>query len=573
MAAARYGPNVIITNEEIEKRRDALQKVSDDQLRKCKKLLLEGGKSLTTLVMGESGTGKSTLINALLGKKIADVASGPTETTTNLRCYTGCVGKVDVTVMEIHNLDMDQICVHSSELQKNSSNGVDVVYICQKLYDRHRPSAIETLRRLSVVFGREIYKKAVFVMTFANEIPKSWGHKIDVKTLQRKLEEDWNNQAAVIRSGLQKELHMTREEADKILILPAGYYEKDDHDSSRQILGLTSDWIYDLLLASVNTNISGSTNESSKFSQFRPSKTVAAPAFLKVMASQVGKDSVLSGYNSGSEYNKSDGLGGYSSGGGLGGLGGLGGYSSGGGLGGYSSSGGLGGYSSGGGLGGYSSGGGLGGYSSSGGLGGYSSGGGLGGYSSGGGLGGYSSGGGLGGYSSGDDCHFSGYVSEFLGVIGKCLIGLDLNVFTRILTMVQEIASSLFSCIVGIGEAVGKVFQAIYKGEATLVTMEVVVSAVADLIIGVVGAVVSAVVLAMLVITILAVILTLLGAIVIGLLIISGAVVGAVYGGILGGVVGSIFPGPGSMIGVTIGAAVGSYVGSAAVVDAIFGRK
>ena len=66
------------------------------------------------------------------------------------------------------------------------------------------------------------------------------------------------------------------------------------------------------------------------------------------------------------------------------------------------------------------------------------------------------------------------------------MLGLDPIVFTKILTMVQEVASSLFSCIIGIGEAVGKVFHAIYKGEAALVTMEVVVSAVADLIIGVV---------------------------------------------------------------------------------------
>ena len=53
MAAARYGPNVIITNEEVKKRKDALRNVSDDQLRKCKQLLLEGGKSLTTLVVGD----------------------------------------------------------------------------------------------------------------------------------------------------------------------------------------------------------------------------------------------------------------------------------------------------------------------------------------------------------------------------------------------------------------------------------------------------------------------------------------------------------------------------------------
>ena len=50
MAAARYGPNVIITNEEVEKHKDALRNVSDYQLRKRKQLLLEGGKSLTTLV-------------------------------------------------------------------------------------------------------------------------------------------------------------------------------------------------------------------------------------------------------------------------------------------------------------------------------------------------------------------------------------------------------------------------------------------------------------------------------------------------------------------------------------------
>ena len=386
-----------------------------------------------------------------------------------------------------------------------------MVYICQKLYDCHRPSTIETLRRLSVVFGREIYKKVVFVMTFANEIPKSWGRKTDTKTLQKNLEEDWNNQAAVIRSGLQEELHMTQEEAEKVLILPAGYYEKDDPDSSRQILGLTSDWIYDLMLVSVNTNISGSSNESSKFSQFRPSKMVAAPAFLKVMASQVGEDSILGSYNSSSEY---DGLGGYSS------FGRFGGYSTGFGMGGYNSGGGLGDYSSGGGLGDYSSG---------------------------------------GGYSR-DDCKFSGYVSEFLRVVGKCLVGLDPIVFTKILTMVQEVASSLFSCIVGIGEAVGKVFQAIHKSETALVTMEVVVSAVADLIMSVLGAVVSALVLAMLVTTIFAVIVTLLGAIVLGLLVICGAVVGAVHGAMVGSIVGSIFPGPGSMIGAGIGATVGGFV-------------
>lgn len=275
----KHGPNIVATSEQVRKRNDALKNLSDDQIKKCEQLLLEGGNSLTALVVGESGTGKSTFINTFLGKEIAKVDSGPTKVTRKVKHYTDFVGNVHTTVVEVPELGIDEIRKHRIELRRYCPNGVDVVFVCQKMYDCHRPSAIETLHHLSSVFSREILKKAVFVMTFANEIPRSWGRKTDKKTLQEKLEENWCYQAAAIREGLEKELNMSHEEAKEISVLPAGYYDEDDPES-QQILGVTSDWINDIRLAAANA-----------------SKT-AIPASLKIMASYLNTNKSSGGHSS-----------------------------------------------------------------------------------------------------------------------------------------------------------------------------------------------------------------------------------------------------------------------------------
>ena len=171
----KHGPNTVATSEQVEKQNLALKNLSDDQITKCEQSLLERGNSLTALVVGESGTGKSTFINTFLGKEIAEVDSGPIEVTRKIERYTGRVGNVNTTVVEVPELDIDEVREHQIELKRYCPKGVDVVFVCQKMYDRHRPSAIQTLRCLSIVFSKEIHEKAVFVMTFANDIPRRWG--------------------------------------------------------------------------------------------------------------------------------------------------------------------------------------------------------------------------------------------------------------------------------------------------------------------------------------------------------------------------------------------------------------
>lgn len=516
----KHGPNIVATSEQVKKRNDALKNLSDDQIKKCEQLLLEGGNSLTALVVGESGTGKSTFINTFLGKEIAEVDSGPTEVTRKVKRYTGRVGSVDATVVEVPELDTDEVREHRIELQRYCPNGVDVVFVCQKMYDRHRPSAIETLRRLSIVFSRDIHKKAVFVMTFANEIPKSWGRRTDKKALQEKLEKDWCDQAAAIREGLVKELNISCEEAEEISVLPAGYYDEDDPES-QQILGVTSDWISDLKLTAANASKTRKEAEenprqilgvtSDWISDLRLAAANASqkaiPAILKIMASLLNTNSSSGGDGS---------SGGHSSSGGFGSSGG------------YEDS--------------------SGGHSSSGGRG--------------------SSGGhGSSGGSEDSNGGFFGLMSKYIQYFAACVKNVAVAVFDKIYRLLTKVASTVFNAMKGIVDAVQKAFTSIYEsGALTGVVAGVAVSGTFSAV--VMGSVAGIVIGAVVIVAVSAVLIRLFGYLDTFVLLMAttggtivGSIGGAGIGMIVGGILGTIIPGAGTAAGASAGAEIGLYIG------------
>lgn len=238
----KHGPNEF-SEKDAEEYGKALQKLSPETIGKCEKFLLEGEKSLCAVVVGESGSGKSTFINALLGEDVAPVDGGRSSVPRKPSFYSGCVtnpsSNVSLTIVEVPEMKVDEMRAQQANFDRYCREGVDVVYVCQKMYDRQNSSAIETFRRLRTVFDGEIYKKAVIVLTFANDFPSNWGDERDEIALQQKIEKVWSDQASAIRGQLQRELQITREEAEKVLILPAGFYVEGDPINSRKIPGVT----------------------------------------------------------------------------------------------------------------------------------------------------------------------------------------------------------------------------------------------------------------------------------------------------------------------------------------------
>ena len=136
---------------ELEKRSEALY---------CRK------DPVNIVVVGPAGVGKSTLINAMFGKEVAEVGRGAKSVTSNVRAYEekhmgikmrfyDTVGFSDTKGRSEYDILLD-IAEHGK---------FDLILICSKLEDRaDRTMFLE----LASVLNEEMWKSAIVVLTFAN---------------------------------------------------------------------------------------------------------------------------------------------------------------------------------------------------------------------------------------------------------------------------------------------------------------------------------------------------------------------------------------------------------------------
>ena len=185
-------------------------------------LLSESKGSLCILITGRVGTGKSALVNSLVGEYVAEEGGSLQGTAEIIRCYTRNVQNVTMTIydtrgFEYYNSDNDSSLL--AELNK-VYNEVDVNLYCLKMNDRFRPTEKDVLKILSHTFGMEKFlKKTLFVFTFANEVkpPKSLSKTPQEYFKQRKL--GWKRH---LQERLEK-IGITSEVAQKVPVIPAGY--------------------------------------------------------------------------------------------------------------------------------------------------------------------------------------------------------------------------------------------------------------------------------------------------------------------------------------------------------------
>ena len=127
-------------------------------------------KSMSILISGLVGSGKSSLTNTLLNRNEAQVGSSPYRETQSVQVYHLKYKSLSVEIWDSPGLggdgDDDE---YIREMKASGCDNADLMFFCVNMNDiRVRQTHMDAIRNLTNGFGKKIWSKAIFVMTSAN---------------------------------------------------------------------------------------------------------------------------------------------------------------------------------------------------------------------------------------------------------------------------------------------------------------------------------------------------------------------------------------------------------------------
>eukprot|EP00731_Ephydatia_muelleri_P020837 Em0013g564a len=183
--------------------------------------------SLTVLLVGASGTGKSALINGLVGSEVAKEGSETLfSQTIHITPYKTKNLGIDVTVWDTPGMETVATSLALEKLVSDVQDkvrNVDLMLFCINMTSaRFRQGDNQNLRIITKAFGESIWKNAIFVLTFANQVkpPPSRKGTPPREYFEERLQE-WKGQidAVLKRNGVPDKI------AETVKIIPTGYRE------------------------------------------------------------------------------------------------------------------------------------------------------------------------------------------------------------------------------------------------------------------------------------------------------------------------------------------------------------
>ena len=188
-------------------------------------------KAINILVTGKAGSGKSTLINGILGVKIngekqAKEGCDIYPCTTTLKAYQAKKGNIVVTVWESPGLqngtgnDKEYL-----KQMKEKCSERDFTIYCIKICDMRLVRGSDEYRamdKLTATFGPEFWETTIVALTFANIDWEFLSEREKPQVFEQKIKQ-WK---ARIQAILINEIKVPKEIARVIRIVPAGHYRK-----------------------------------------------------------------------------------------------------------------------------------------------------------------------------------------------------------------------------------------------------------------------------------------------------------------------------------------------------------
>lgn len=214
------------------------------------------------LIVGRVGYGKSALINTLFEDCVAeenDCASSVTQTVTCHKCVRY---DVNVTIADTPGFFDNEKGKGTPEIFAEIGRAmreVDLILFCIKMTERFSSNEEDLIEIVTRAYGTNVWKNAIFALTFANKVEVPRRSSIDLEThFSNKLEDI----KRLTFEAVEKFAHLSKDVALKIPVLPVG--------SDDRILPNTHDWFTPFW-----------------YTCFKQINNRAKPAFLKIGVHQM----------------------------------------------------------------------------------------------------------------------------------------------------------------------------------------------------------------------------------------------------------------------------------------------
>lgn len=209
---------------------DKFAQLPDQRISQELKEWFKKSNEVKMFITGKTGVGKSTLVNGLVGKKVAREGDGLDPETSVVKGHTFKHRSINVTVWDSPGLQdgTKKEGEYLADMKKKCSN-MDLSIYCVSLKETRFFDGcpdILAMKKLTEVFGEKMWKNAMFVLTFSNlaedldsEILEADedDEKARLFTLKIELWKETLAKALVSQVGVEEEV------AKSIEVVPAGH--------------------------------------------------------------------------------------------------------------------------------------------------------------------------------------------------------------------------------------------------------------------------------------------------------------------------------------------------------------
>ena len=183
--------------------------------------------SLKLVVIGEAGQGKSSLINGLIGRKVAKEGKLFDPCTVTIDHYSLEEDGVFIEIWDTPGFGMGSVEEDKrmvETLQTSNCYPHDLALFCIRMDGTRFPTRahIDTIQTFTRVFGKEFWKHTVFILTFANNIVELCDDRNQLRCFFISRVGELTKK---IKETLKIHVNMSVDELEAVRTVPVGSYK------------------------------------------------------------------------------------------------------------------------------------------------------------------------------------------------------------------------------------------------------------------------------------------------------------------------------------------------------------